>query len=216
MRGIALLLLFANLCVGAYAYLDSLSYEPDPLHVPYRPERVKSLTSQQVAALGPGKVAQLNITCAEWGPLTDAERTTAMEILNPLQLGKTLALQRSEIANPVWVTVAAKPGKGGLDRTLKELQDLGVEGADKVKADEGNFVVAGAFRSEESARAQMNALASKGIKDVKLRPRDSALPATLIIIREPQQAAVAALEGAKVKLPDVPLAFASCRDRAPG
>jgi hypothetical protein len=213
MRGIVLLLLLANACVAAYAFLESSGNEPNPLHVPFKSERVKLLTPQQVAALGPGKVAQLNITCAEWGPMSDSERTVAMEALTPLQLGKTVSQQRVEIPKPYWVSVAAKPGKNGLDKTLKDVQDLGIEGAEKIKLDDGNHVFAGVFRTENAARERATSLESKGLTSVKVRPRDTPLAGTIIIVREPQQATVAALEAAKSKFGDVGLQFASCRDR---
>ena len=42
-----------------------------------QPDKIKLLTAQQVAALGPDKAAALADVCVEWGPFGDADRARA-------------------------------------------------------------------------------------------------------------------------------------------
>ena len=73
MKKLFLFLLIANLALFAYGYVDRMSSEAQATADRYKPfnaDQVKSLTAQQMARLGPAKVAQLTLACAEWGPLS--------------------------------------------------------------------------------------------------------------------------------------------------
>ncbi len=207
------LLLLANMCVAAYAYLGEIGRKPDSSVTAVKADRIKLLTPQQVAALGPGKIAQLNITCAEFGPFTEREKTAVLEALSPLQLGKTLSQQRAEIGNGFWISVATKPGKASTDRALKELENLGFADVASVSENGTTVVSAGVYRSEELANARLAELERKGIKTARVLPRETPISGTLFVVREPQQSTVTALEAAKAKLPSANLTFNSCRDR---
>lgn len=66
MRTLVLLLLLANITMFAYTKLDSVgSGEGVRLSQQVQPDKVKLLTAQQVAALGPAKVAALADVCVE-------------------------------------------------------------------------------------------------------------------------------------------------------
>jgi hypothetical protein len=74
MRIVVFLLLAANLTLLIYTWLDSGGGESFRLQQQVQPEKIKLLTSQEVAALGPAKVAALADVCVEFGPLSDADR----------------------------------------------------------------------------------------------------------------------------------------------
>jgi hypothetical protein len=212
-RGIVLLLLVANVCLAAYAQLNEWSNSPDPNFAPIKPERVKLLTPQQVAALGPSKIAQLNISCAEWGPFTERERDAVIALLNPMQLGKTLSVQRVELKGVYSISMAVKVGKGSVERALEKLTQAGFDEA-RTDGEEKNQVSFGVFRTEELANARLKALETKGFTDAKVRLNEAPAPGVLFIVREPQQSTAAALEAARATAPTAPLNFASCRERA--
>ncbi len=72
MRTAILLLILANVLLFGYALLDRAARsEAGRLSEQVQPDRISILTSQQVAALGPGKVAALADVCVEWGPFSD-------------------------------------------------------------------------------------------------------------------------------------------------
>ena len=73
LRTVVILLLLANLTFFAYTRLDSArDGEAARLAEQVQPDKIKLLTPQQVAALGPAKVAALADVCLEWGPLPKA------------------------------------------------------------------------------------------------------------------------------------------------
>jgi hypothetical protein len=76
MKKLFLFLLLANAALFAYGYyrhVSATSSADAERFRPLNPESVKVLSAQQVAKLGPAKVAQLTLACAEWGPLNEPE-----------------------------------------------------------------------------------------------------------------------------------------------
>ena len=65
MRAAVLLLILANVILFGYARLDRAAQsEAGRLGMQVQPDRIRVLTSQQVAALAPGKVSALADVCA--------------------------------------------------------------------------------------------------------------------------------------------------------
>ncbi len=99
MRTVVVLLLLANLALAGYIWLDSASGgEGVRLKQQVRPDAIKLLTPQEVAALGPAKAAALADVCVEWGPFSEADRAKALAEIEPLALGKLLNQRRFEAA----------------------------------------------------------------------------------------------------------------------
>ena len=89
MRTLVLLLVLANLSFFGYTRLDAArDGEATRMAEQVQPDKIKLLTPQQVAALGPAKVAALADVCLEWGPLSEADRARALSELEPLQSGE--------------------------------------------------------------------------------------------------------------------------------
>ena len=87
MRIVVLLLIVANLALFAYTSSTACAVARAAPAEQVDPDKIRILTPQQVAALGPAKVAALADVCAEWGPFSDAERAKALADLESLQLG---------------------------------------------------------------------------------------------------------------------------------
>src|SRR3982074_1824956 len=103
MRTLVFLLLLANLTLFGYIKLDSVGAgEGVRLSQQIQPEKIKLLTTQQVAALGPAKVASLADVCVEWGPMSEADRVRAQTRLEPLELGKLGTPNKVEMNAYYW------------------------------------------------------------------------------------------------------------------
>ena len=71
MKKLFIFLLLANAAVFGYAYYERYNSEAQAASDRYKPvnaDQVRVLTTQQISKLGPAKVAQLTLACAEWGP----------------------------------------------------------------------------------------------------------------------------------------------------
>ena len=92
-----------------------------------QPDKIKLLTPQQVAALGPAKVAALADVCLEWGPLSEADRARALADLEPLQLGKLLTQRtQRETSNTFWVYLPPVQNRADADRRAADAKAKGL------------------------------------------------------------------------------------------
>ena len=105
MRILVAFLLLANLALAGYLWLDRASGgEGMRLKEQVQPDKIKLLSPQEVAALGPSKAAALADICVEWGPFGESERVRALADLDSLALGKLLSQRRVE--TPTGFTVS--------------------------------------------------------------------------------------------------------------
>ena len=124
MRAAVLILIVVNVLLFGYARLDRAARsEAGRLGTQVEPDRIRILTSQQVAALGPAKVAALPDVCVEWGPFADADRVRAQADLEPLALGRLMSQRRVEPRSGAAQTmlVVRDPPQSAVVR-MKELQ----------------------------------------------------------------------------------------------
>jgi len=215
MKKLFLLLLIANVALFAYVYVDRMNSAANAGADRYKPlnaEQVKVLTAQQMSRLGPAKVAQLTLACAEWGPLNEAERARAVKLLEPLALGRTLSTRRTEVTAEHWVYIPPKTSKAAAERSSAELKKLGVEdGVILLETGAWNYAISlGAYRTREAANARLAELKAKGVKTATYRQREMTLPATMLILREPAQATLSKLEELKSQIPGSAVATGAC------
>ena len=195
MRTIALFLLLANLTFFLFTWLDESSEgEAGRLVEQVQPEKIKLLTPQQVAALGPAKVAALADVCLEWGPLSDADRTRALDDLESLALGKLLTQRRTETTTSFWVYLPPTLSRAEAERRLVELRARGL--GDVALIDGGaqrNAISLGLFQTEEAANTRLTNAQKLGVTNARVGPRQQVFASTVLVIRDPQAQVVAKL-----------------------
>ncbi len=155
-----------------------------------QPDKIKLLTPQQVAALGPAKVAALADVCVEWGPFSDPDRTRALADLEPLALGRLLTQKRVEFDSGFWVNMSPFATRAAAENRIARPAQGGREGARRRRrAAEGQFAVSlGNFRTEAAAVAYAEELAPLGVNLAKVEPR--AQPIAQTLARRARSAAV--------------------------
>ena len=215
MRKLLVLLLLANIALFAYAYVDGMNASAQASADRYKPvnaDAVKTLTAQQVSKLGPAKVAQLTLACAEWGPLSEADRVRAMKLLEPLALGRTLLARRMDVTAEHWVYIPPKASRPAADRALADLKRLNItDSAVVLEPGEWNFAISlGVFRSKEGADARLDTVRARGVKTATYRQRGQVLAMTALVLREPAQATVSKLEELKTQIPGTAITTGAC------
>ena len=211
MRIVIILLLFANLTLYAYTKLDSGGGEAILLQDQVQPDKIKLLTPQQVAALGPAKVAALADVCVEWGPFSDADRTRALAELEPFALGRLLSQKRVEFDTGYWVNMGPFPTRAAAESRIGDLRRQGVKELAVADAGKGQFAISfGVFRTEPAAVAYADELALLGVKLAKVQPRQQAIAQTLVVVRDPQQTVVARLKDLQTQYPGSELKITAC------
>ena len=195
MRIVVLLLLVANLALFAFTRLDGVAGGEGARSEQVHPDKIKLLTPQQVAALGPAKIAALADVCVEWGPFSDTERTRALAELESLQLGRLVTQRKVDTDSAYWVNVGPYPSKGAADRRVGELRAQGVTDMSAVDAGRGQYVVSlGIFRTEQAARARADALLRQGVPAARVEPRQQTSAQTMLVVRDPREPVLARLK----------------------
>jgi SPOR domain len=212
MRTIFFLLLLANAILFAYAQLDSAGTgEGARLTQQVRPDTIKLLTPQQVAALGPGKVAELADVCIEWGPFSDGQRARVMSEIEPLGLGRLLTQKRVETNTAYWVYLPRFPNKAAAEKRVALLTSAGFKDLSVIDSGPQRFALSlGVFRSEEAANAFLEQVHQNGVADARVGPREQTLTQILLVIRDPEAAVVARLKGLQLAYPETEARVGSC------
>ena len=195
MRTLVVFLLLANLALAGYLWLDGASSgEGVRLKEQVQPDKIKLLSPQEVAALGPAKAAALANVCLEWGPFGENDRSRALADIDSLGLGRLLSQRRVESPTAYWVFLPPFATKAAADKRALELKAAGQKDAFVVDGGPQRLAISlGAFRSEEGANAQLVELTKQGIAGAKVGPRQQVVLQSLIVIRDPQQAVIARL-----------------------
>ena len=212
MRTILFLLLLANVTLFGYTRLDSAGRgESARFAQQVQPDRIRLLTPQQVATLGPAKVAALADVCLEWGPFNDGDRARALAELEPAGLGRLLTQKRVENATPFWAFVPRLANKAAADKRAAELKAAGVK--DPLVVDSGplRFAISlGVFRTEEAATAYVAQLGKAGVTDAKAGPRQQVVVQTQLVVRDPEAAVVARVKVLQQGFPGSEITIGAC------
>jgi hypothetical protein len=206
MRGLFLLLVFANLTVYAWWHYQSpagAGLDRQPLARQIEPEKLKIVPPAELAApparkpavpaapaapatpaapaAGPAAAATsalAPLACLEWGSFTLTDAPRAETLLEPLALGTRLAQRRTEETAGWWVFM---PPQGNRQAALKKAAELKSLGIDEffVVPDEGPYRWAlslGVFRNEDAAQARLAALRAQGVRTARVGPREMVVP----------------------------------------
>jgi hypothetical protein len=212
MRTILILLVLANVALFAYARLDRAGTgEAARLAEQVQPEKLRLLTPQQVAALGPAKVAALADVCLEWGPFNDTERARALSQLEPAGISRLLSQRRIEAETAFWVHLPRSTNRAAIDKRVADLKAAGVKDVSVVDATGLRFTIAlGAYRAEEAARAAAAELRQQGVADVQVGPRQQTVAATQLVIRDPEATVVTLVRALQPAYPGSAVRIGSC------
>ena len=195
LRTVLLLLLLANLTFFGYTRLDSAGGgEAVRLADQVQPDKIKLLTPQQVAALGPGKVAALADVCLEWGPIAEGDRARSLAELEPLALGKLLTQRRIETSTAFWVYLPPVANRADAERRAAEAKARGIGDVSVVDSGPQRYAVSlGAFVTEDAAKVRLADVVRLGAANARVGPRQQVFASTLFVIRDPQAPVIARL-----------------------
>jgi hypothetical protein len=176
-----------------------------------QPDKIKLLTPQQVATLGPAKVASLADVCVEWGPLSDEERARALSSLEPLELGRLMTQKKVEVVTNYWVFLPPETNKAAADKRVDEIKALGIKDVSVVDSGPQRLAIAlGAFRTEDAAQAWLATLQRQGIKTAKAGQRVQAMQQVVLVVRAPPAPAVSRLRELQGEFPGSEIKVGSC------
>jgi len=211
---VVILLLLANVALFALTLFDAAAPgEPQRLAQQVQPEKIRLLSPQEFAALGPAKVAALNDVCVEWGPLSEPERARAMGELAPLGVAQLVSVRRIETGGFA-VMLSGFPSMAAAERRVAELRARGTGDVSAVDQGRGQFAIAfGVFRTEGAANGRADALALQGITGTRVVPRGSGVAQSMIVLRDPPQPAMAKLRELQPAFSGTDIRVGGCEQR---
>jgi hypothetical protein len=212
MRAAVLLLILANLLLFGYTQLDREGRsEAVRLAQQVQPERLRLLSSREVAALAPSKVAALADVCVEWGPFAEADRRRAEADIEPLQLGRLVSQRQVTSDTAWWVNVGAVSSRGAAERRAAELRAQAIDDLSVVDFGRGQFTVSlGLFRTETAALARAESLTSRGVQGARVEPRQTGIPMSILVVRDPPQPTVVRMKELQAQYPGSDLRVGPC------
>lgn len=207
MRALFLFFVLANLAFYAWSTLlapgESAS-DPRPLRAQIDPGKIRLLPPEPETARTPAPApkpkpaaetaaAPVPGTCLEWGSFTLADAPNAERALEPLALGDRLSQRRTEETAGWWVYLPPQGNRQNAQKKAGELKGLGVTDM-FIVADEGRWrwaISLGVFRSEDAAKAQMEALRTRGVRTAQFGERELQVPKIWLQARNPDPAQLA-------------------------
>ena len=191
MRWLALLLLFANIAVGAYLWLlaPASRMKADIGALELKADRVKVIGGGGAARASKAELAKTPPgACLEWGGFTSLDLERAQAELVKLQIGN-VSVRELGAAAAWWVYVAPLRSRDEAERRVRELEELGIKGA-RVVAEERwrNAILLGTFQTEEAAIAYQQRMREAKVRNVTVAQRNQGLRRSVIVIADPTPA----------------------------
>ncbi len=213
MRTLFLLLVAA--CLGFFAWTRFFA-SPDPaidrqpLAQQVQPEKLRIVQESELARVLPPAAPKpkpapsppppppepVPLACLEWGSFGPADALRAAQRLEPLTLGARLAQYRGEEIAGWWVYIPPQANRASAQKKAAELKNLGVEEYFVVQ-EEGRqrwAVSLGVFRTEEAAKARLEALRARGVKSALVGQRETRVPKLWYQVRSVEPALHARLQ----------------------
>lgn len=164
------------------------------------PGKIRLLMPEQVSALTrkpePPKAAT---TCLEWGAFVGGDVARGAQALDPLGLGSKLMLRRQDDVAGYWVYIAPLASRQVATQKASELKRLGVDEYYVVPDDPKwrNAISLGVFKTEDAAKARLDAVRGKGVKTAVIGARDTQLSKIYFQVRDANSTLAAKLNELK-------------------
>ena len=178
MRTLFFILALANAAFFAYSWLGGSAEASGDAQIvgqQLNPEKIRLLAPGQVSVLTRKPEAPKQVSaCLEWGAFAGADAARAAQALEPLALGAKLTQRRQEELASYWVYIGPLLSRQIATQKAGELKRLGVDDYFIVPDDPKwrNAISLGVFKTEDAAKARLDALRAKGVKSAASGPRD--------------------------------------------
>jgi hypothetical protein len=207
MRLLFSILVIANLVLAAYALFGRPAAAPEASRMP------EQINADQIQVIPPRPPAPARpAACVQWGSFAEAETDGARRAL----AAAGLAESPREIGVPVvagwWVYIPPLPDRAAVERSVRELQTLGVTEYYVVDADgpTRNAISLGIFRTEDAARWFLGSVQARGVRAARVGEREHRVTHTAFVLRDPDAQASARLAELALRFPGTELRSVDC------
>jgi hypothetical protein len=211
MKWVVGLLLVANALLFAYFKLSQLPEGAEvTIQQPLHPEKIKVLTSQDVAHLeteaapessddgdaAPEKV--VTYACYEWGNFSAENLPKARNVLTKFALEYTVKQETPTEAVRYWVYIPPLPSVQAAQSKIEELKALGVTESFILQEPQWrNAISLGVFKDEQLAAKLLEELKGRGVRSAIKGARNSGKSQASLIVQHVSNDMVAELDKLK-------------------
>jgi hypothetical protein len=157
--------------------------------------------------------------CMELGPFDAEDALIARRMLDGLSFADRISSVEMLVTSHWWVYISPRQSHADALRRVRDLDRLGVAEYQVVEESGPmqHAISLGVFRSLEVARTHLADLASKGVRGLKVAPREPRVKQTLFYTQEAGVEALASLTQVKAQFAEVKLRQVTCPNggRAP-
>lgn len=176
MRIVFLVLLLANAAAAAYFHWRHTGAQPAAAIMSQQiaPDRIRLVTAEEAERIAASRKAPTATVCFEWGAFSPADAVKAAEAVEAL--GGRASERRQEEAARWWVVVPPLATRNAAGTRAAEIRRQGIDDLYVIEDDAAglrNGISLGLFRSEEGARARVEALAKRGVNGTRIVTRDA-------------------------------------------
>jgi hypothetical protein len=156
------------------------------------PEQVSALTRKPEAP-------RVTSVCLEWGAFAGGDAARARQALDTLGLGAMLTQRQQEDVAGFWVYIPPLAGRQAAMQKASELKRLGVDDYFVVSDDPKwrNAISLGLFKTEEAAKARLDDMRAKGVKNAVVSAHETQRSKTYFQMREASSTLAAKLNELK-------------------
>jgi hypothetical protein len=203
MRTLFFILALANVAFFAYARVGGVAEANGDAQIigqQLNADKIRLLAPEHVAALTrKSEAPKAASICLEWGALVGGDVARAAQALEPLGLGAKLTQRRQEEVASYWVYIPPLASRQAATQKASELKRLGVGEYFVVPDDPKwrNAISLGVFKTEEAAKAHLDALRAKGVKSATRGARETQFSKTYFQVRDANPGIAAALNELK-------------------
>jgi hypothetical protein len=203
MRTVFFILALANVAFFAYSWAGGGAEANGDAQIvgqQLNPEKIRLLAPEQVGALTRKPEAPKVVSvCLEWGAFIGGDAARAAQALEPLGLGAKLTQRKQEEVAAYWVYIPPLASRQAATQKAGELKRLGVDEYFIVADDPKwrNAISLGVFKTEEAAKARLDALRAKGVRSATSGARETQFSKTYFQLREANSTLAAKLNELK-------------------
>ncbi len=193
-------------------------------HEPVKAEQIKLLAEPRKAPdipmsdtpLKSGDSAPIEVKpeiCLEWGQFSGDTLKRVVQALEKLHLGEKLTQHKAEKSGGYWVYVTPRKTLQEAQKKVAELKQMGIQESYIIREPSvmQYAISMGIFSTAEAAAKYLDQLREKGVKSAVSGPRTQEVDATILQIKDNDEAMTTQLTKLKLDFPGSELKAVECR-----
>ena len=209
MKWLFALLLFVNIALGGYLYLQETRPDSDSqiINLQMNADQIRVIPEP------PRPKRPARAACLEWGAFGDLEMERVRPALSAAGLQERASESKSAVTANWWVYMPRQRSRARMERKANQLRELGIVELETI-TEPGRWQYAislGAFQKEISARNYGDVLKASGVRTAVVGEREQQVMQTTLTVRAPSTSESARLVELAARFPGSDMRAGECQ-----